>query len=512
VKILTAAEMREVDRLTIERGIPGPILMENAGSRVVDYLRETFSPLAGHRIAVFCGKGNNGGDGFVVARQLFQRRLCAELTVIESFPDESLSGDAAQARAMLLAAGCATFPNIPEQALQATLVIDALLGTGIKGPAKGAALDGIHAINTRFPHALKVAVDIPSGFPTDELTAEGEYVHASHTVTFTALKRSQALSPSYEAMGRLVVFPIGTPDELCEENDRFKLRLTTPGGIARLFTPRSRNSNKGMYGHVLVVAGSVGKTGAPAMTGLAALRTGAGLVTVASAGSAIPNIAGVSPELMTELLPQTETGHIAQAAREKVEILLKNKTLLALGPGLGMDPETVELVRELYESVEQPMVVDADGLNALAGGSLQTSRTRILTPHPGEMGRLTGKSAKEVQAARLELANELAQRSGATIVLKGDRTVIAFADGDAWVNPTGSPALATGGTGDILTGMIAGLVAQFPKDWKRAVAAAVWLHGRAGELAAEELGEQPVIATDLLHYLATAIAECRAAV
>src|SRR6185437_13273467 len=237
-----------------------------------------------------------------------------------------------------------------------------------------------------------------------------------------------------------------------------------------------------------------------------------GLVTVASAGSAIPNIAGVSPELMTELLPQTTAGHIAKAARENIEILLQNKTLLALGPGLGTDPETVELVRELYESVEQPMVVDADGLNALAGGSLQTHRTRILTPHPGEMGRLTGKSAKEVQAARLELASELAQRSGATIVLKGDRTVIAFADGDAWVNPTGNPALATGGTGDILTGMIAGLVAQFLTDWKRAVAAAVWLHGRAGELAAGELGEQPVIATDLLHYLPTAIAECRAAV
>lgn len=512
MKILTAAEMREVDKLTIERGIPGPILMENAGSRVVDYLREMFSPLAGHRIVVFCGKGNNGGDGFVVARQLFQRRLCAELTVIESFPRESLSGDAAQARAMLLAAGCVTFPNIPEQALQATLIIDALLGTGIKGPAKGATLDGIRAINTRFPHALKVAVDIPSGFPTDELVAEGEYVQASHTITFTALKRSQALSPSYEAMGRLAVYPIGTPDELCEDNDRHKLRLTRTGDIARLFAPRSRNSNKGMYGHVLVVAGSVGKTGAPAMTGIAALRTGAGLVTVASAGSAIPNIAGVSPELMTELLPQTTAGHIAKAARENIEILLQNKTLLALGPGLGTDPETVELVRELYESVEQPMVVDADGLNALAGGSLQTHRTRILTPHPGEMGRLTGKSAKEVQAARLELASELAQRSGATIVLKGDRTVIAFADGDAWVNPTGNPALATGGTGDILTGMIAGLVAQFLTDWKRAVAAAVWLHGRAGELAAGELGEQPVIATDLLHYLPTAIAECRAAV
>ncbi|HJY06428.1 MAG TPA: NAD(P)H-hydrate dehydratase, partial [Bryobacteraceae bacterium] len=298
----------------------------------------------------------------------------------------------------------------------------------------------------------------------------------------------------------------------CEKNNQYRLRLTTPGDIAHLFAPRSRNSNKGMYGHVLVVAGSIGKTGAPAMTGLAALRIGAGLVTVASAESAIPNIAGVSPELMTELLPQTKAGHIAKTAREKIGALLQNKTLLALGPGLGTDPETVELVRDLYERVEQPLVVDADGLNALAGGCLQTEKTRILTPHPGEMGRLTGKSAKEVQAARLDLAEELAQRSGATIVLKGDRTVIAFADGDTWVNPTGSPSLATGGTGDILTGMISGLVAQFPRDWKRAVAAAIWLHGRAGELAAEELGEQSAIATDLLRYLPAAIKECRAAV
>ena len=512
MNILTAAEMREVDRLTIERGIPGSILMENAGSRAVDYLRETFAPLARHRIVVFCGKGNNGGDGFVIARQLFQRRLCAELTVVEAFPAESLSGDAARARSMLRAAGCATFPNIPEQALQATLVVDAVLGTGIKGAAQGAALDAIRAVNTRFPHALKVAVDIPSGFPTDELTVKGEFVHAQHTVTFTAMKRSQALSPSYEAMGRLAAFPIGTPDELCEENDQYKLRLTTPGDIAPLFGPRTRNSNKGMYGHVLVVAGSVGKTGAPAMTGLAALRIGAGLVTVASAESAIPTIAGASPELMTEPLPQTKTGNVAKAAREKIEVLLKNKTLLALGPGLGTDPETVELIRDLYEHVEQPIVVDADGLNALAGGNLKTSRTRILTPHPGEMGRLTGKSAKEVQAGRLELAEELAQRSGATVVLKGDRTIIALAEGDTWVNPTGSPALATGGTGDILTGMIGGLAAQFPGDWKRAVAAAVWLHGRAGELAAEELGEQPVVATDLLRYLPAAMKKCRAAV
>jgi NAD(P)H-hydrate epimerase len=498
MKILTAAEMREVDRLTIERGIPGLILMENAGSRVVDVLRETFAPLSEQRVVVICGKGNNGGDGFAIARQLFTRALCRQLTVIEFFEPELLSGDAQANRQMLEACGCPVLNELPNEANLATVVVDAILGTGLAGAANGPALRAIRLINNRFPLAKVVAVDIPSGLPPDATNPTGEFVRADYTVTFTAAKRSQCLSPSYEFMGKLVVAPIGTPEALCATNPNFRLSQTTPDDIRHLFSRRIRNSNKGMYGHVLVAGGSFGKNGAPLMTGLASYRTGAGLVTVASPGGGDSH----RPELMTEPLKDAA----------QVLDLLKKMTVLALGPGLGSGEDQVRFVKTVYEQAEVPAVVDADALNALAGALPRTSKVRILTPHPGEMARLTGLSVKDVQADRLSVAQDLADEHGAAVVLKGDRTVIAFPDGETWVNPTGSPALAKGGTGDILTGIIAGLVAQHPQDWKAAVVAAVWLHGRAGELAGAHWGEESALATDLLDYLPEAMNEVRPAV
>ncbi|MGI8961095.1 MAG: NAD(P)H-hydrate dehydratase [Bryobacteraceae bacterium] len=502
MKILSAAEMREVDRLTIERGIPGLILMENAGSRVVDFLCETFAPLGEQHVAVICGKGNNGGDGFVVARQLFTRKLCRELTVIELFNPDSLKGDALANRRMLDACGCPVFREFKNEANLATIVIDAVLGTGLTGEAHGPSLDGIRMINARFPMARKVAIDIPSGLSSDETnpTAENpksEFVRADYAVTFTAPKRSQSLSPSYELMGKLKVVPIGSPAEFCKTNPNLKLNLTTPEEIRYLFAQRARNSNKGLYGHVLVIGGSFGKSGAPAMAGLGSYRSGAGLVTVAVPKDALPTVAGFRPELMTEPLD----GPLPE--------LLKGMTVLAIGPGLGTAPETVRLVKQVYEEADLPAVVDADALNALAGALPAITKIRILTPHPGEMARLIGKSVKEVQADRLKVSQDLAQQSGAAIVLKGDRTIIAFPDCEAWVNPTGSPAMATGGTGDILTGMIAGIVAQHPRDWKQAVIAAVWLHGRCGELAGKSWGEQAMLATDMLEFLPEAMNEIR---
>ncbi len=491
MKLLTAQQMREVDRLTIESGIPGLILMENAGSRAVDVLRESFAPLSEQQITVVCGKGNNGGDGFVIARQLFTRNLYKQLTVVELFDPETLSGDAKANRLMLAASGCPIVKDLPHDANLSTLVIDAVLGTGLAGPASGRALEGIQLINTAFPLAKKVAVDIPSGLPSDAPTAPGEFVKADLTVTFTAAKVSQSLSPSYEWMGKLIVVPIGSPDSLLQSS---KLRQTTPNDLRALFVKRKRDSNKGMYGHVLVAGGSVGKNGAPVMSGLAAYRSGAGLVTIAS-----PAGPANRPELMTEPL-----GDATQLLN-----LSKKMTLLAIGPGLGTAPETVSMVKTVYEQAELAAVVDADALNALAGTLPKTDKIRILTPHPGEMSRLINKTVKEVQADRLTHAQTLAAQSGAAIVLKGDRTVIAFPDGETWVNPTGSPALAKGGTGDILTGMIAGLVAQHTKDWRRAVVAAVWLHGRAGELAGARWGEESTLATDLLETLPEAINELR---
>jgi len=478
MKILTAAEMREVDRLTIERGIPGLILMENAGCRVVDFLRETFAPLSGQKVVVICGKGNNGGDGFVIARQLFTRKLCRELSVLELFSGEDLTGDALANRRMLDACGCPVVRELPFEANFATIVVDAILGTGSKGEPHGRALEGIRMIEEGFPLAKKVAVDVPSG-----------PLRADYTVTFTAVK-------SLERTGKLVVADIGTPPDLCDTNPIYRLRLTTPDDLRHLFAKRPRDSNKGMYGHVLIAGGSAGKSGAPAMTGLGSYRSGAGLVTVAIPRSAP---APARPELMTEALD------------ESIFELLKKMTVLAIGPGLGTEAETVRLVRRLYEEAEIPGVFDADALNALAGALPATKKIRVLTPHPGEMSRLTGKSTKEVQADRLGTAQELARESGATIVLKGDRTVIAFPDGETWVNPTGSPALATGGTGDILTGITAGLMAQHIKDWRRAVVAAVWLHGRCGELAGEHWGEEGAMASDLLDFLPQAMNEVRPA-
>lgn len=499
MKILTADEMREVDRRTIELGIPGIVLMENAGQRVVELLERRYSPLSEQRVVVFCGRGNNGGDGFVIARQLLTRFRPRRLDVIVAGDPAELKGDAAANYRMFLVAGGAVVREIPEEARAATLVIDALLGTGIQGPAAGIFAEWIGEINEGFPAARIVAVDIPSGLP------HAPAVRAHHTVTFVAPKIDQVLWPQYESCGELVVGAIGAPDYLL---DSAALALSEPAEFGELFGPRPANSNKGMYGHVLVVAGGRGKTGAAAMTGFAALKAGAGLVTVASAESAVPQIAAYSPELMTAPLDETEGGAITNGAFTAVRELVVGKDVVAVGPGMGTYRLTVDLVRRMFNELDSPMVVDADGLNALARSEFRgPGALRVLTPHPGEMSRLCGVSTEEVQAGRLGIARRFASERNVVVVLKGDRTIIAFPDGRAWINPTGAPALATGGTGDILTGMIAGLLAQFPDRVPEAIAAAVWLHGRAGEIGARELGEKPFVATDILRYLPLAIRE-----
>ena len=527
MKILTAAEMRAVDRQTIECGIPGIILMENAGSRVVDFLAERFIPLSDQKIAVICGKGNNGGDGFVIARQLFTRRLCRQLTVYELFDPAALTGDAAASRQMLQACGCPVTRNLGNEANLATIAIDAILGTGLTGPVKeGPALDGIRFLNDKFPLAKRVAVDLPSGLLSEGTKPSGEFVRADYTVTFTAPKPCHCLSPAYENVGELTVVEIGSPIEFYGTNPDLRLNLTVPNDLRRLFNPRKYNSNKGLYGHALIVGGSFGKSGAPAMSGLGAYRIGAGLVTVAIPKSGLSAVASFRPELMTEPLEETASGRVSFAAAAPVLELARKMTVLAVGPGLGTGDETVRFVKALYQEAAVPAVFDADALNALAGDLPVTDKIRILTPHPGEMGRLTGQSVKEIQADRLGVAQAFAAAHGVTVVLKGDRTVIAFPDGgtqegetpggetpgsETWINPTGSPAMATGGTGDVLTGMIAGLVAQHPDDWRRAVVAAVWLHGRSGELAGRHWGEESMLATDMLDFLPAAINEVRPA-
>src|SRR5271157_1059553 len=495
MKVLTAAEMREVDRKTIEQGIPGIVLMENAAHRVVELLAERFAPISGQRVAVLCGKGNNGGDGLGIARQLHTRLHPQELYVVLLASPEDLKGDAAANYQMLAVCGCPVLQEIPAEARAATLVVDALLGTGITGPAAGRMLEGIREINNGFPLARVVAVDIPSGMPSDSGEPMGEFARADCTVTFTAPKVAHALPPNCDHVGELIVGPIGSPPELY---DHVWLSQIEPEMFRGLLAPRPPEGHKGTFGHVLVVAGSRGKTGAAAMSGLGALRAGAGLVTVASAESAITAIGGFAPELMTAGLPET-------GAWEKLREVAEGKTAIAMGPGLGSGPEVQELVTQAEHEFTQPMVLDADALVAQVSN---LRCVRVLTPHPGEMARLIEKSTAEVQKDRVGVARRFAMERKVTLVLKGHRTVIAFPDGRVWINPTGSPAMGTGGSGDVLTGLIAGFLAQFPKVPDVAVAAAVYLHGLAGQIGARALGEKCLIATDILEYLPDAMEEC----
>jgi ADP-dependent NAD(P)H-hydrate dehydratase / NAD(P)H-hydrate epimerase len=487
MKVLTAAEMREVDRRTEELGIPGAILMENAGHRVVEYISQRWPILSKHRIVVLCGKGNNGGDGLVIARQLFTRFRVASLHCVATHPEEQSAP-----MQMLRAVGCPIYDSITQEMRAATLVIDAILGTGMKGPARDKALAWIREINGGFPHAKVIAVDVPSGMNSDSGESDGEIARADVCVTFTGLKVCHALPPNCDKSGDVVVGRIGSPDGLMSG---VKLHVTGRRDFGSLLRPRERNSNKGDYGHVLVVGGAEGKAGAAEMAGLAVLRAGAGLATVASSAA---NLA--VPELMAERLPQ---------CWQELEPLTDRKRVIAIGPGLGSADWAVSLVRDTVQYAKQAMVIDADGLNAIAGFDWESQgRFRVLTPHPGEMSRLLDRPIDQIQKDRTASSQEYAQKTGAVVVLKGYRTVIAFPDGSLWINPTGTPALAKGGTGDILTGIMAGMLAQFPEHREAAVLAAVYLHGLAGQRAARDLTERCVLATEVLSYLPEALREC----
>lgn len=507
MKVLTAAQMREVDRRTAELGIPNIVLMENAGHRVVEVLEREYAPLAEQRILVICGKGNNGGDGLVVARQLHARIRPRSLDVVLAGDPKEMRGDAAENYRMLQAVGCPVSFDLTAPMKTATIVVDALLGTGLNGPAAGRSAALICAINREFPLAEVVSVDLPSGLDSDSGFLPGEAVRAHHTVTFTAPKLCQVLSPACELAGQLHVTQIGSPAELYENDASIWLSLSEPKLFSELFRPRVADSNKGLYGHVLVIAGGRGKTGAAAMAGIAVLRAGAGLATVASAESAISAISAHAPEIMTEPLPETDDGAISVRALDHLAAIAEKKNVVALGPGMGQHPDTVEFIRRVVRDTALPTVVDADGLNALRADDLPGAGVRILTPHPGEMSRLTGITIAQIQADRIGCARSFAIAHQVYLVLKGNRTVIAAPDGRVWINPTGSPAMSTGGTGDVLTGMISGLIAQFPKQLEAALLAAVYLHGRAGELGAAQLGEKTLIATDLFEFLPEAMRE-----
>ena len=530
--------MREIDRSTSVRfGVPSLTLMENAGSAVARFVLSDY-PQA-ERVGVICGKGNNGGDGFVAARKLLEAGRAVRVLLL--CDPKELRGDAAHMFHEMVRKlhPLKITPVIAREAsgldsaevrevFAADVIVDAILGTGFRPPMSALYAAAIGRMNS-VPAAV-VAVDIPSGADADAMraktasgggasenvTSENEtsvnQARADAVVTFTAPRPAHIFAAL--TSGPTVVAPIGSPREAVASE--LGLQVSTALDFASLLAPRARDANKGSYGHVLVIGGSVGKTGAAAMAGFAALRAGAGLSTVATAKSALPTVASFHPELMTEALPETEQGTISvRALGSGLDSLLARKTL-AIGPGISRNSETAEFVRAVVERAgassgdSAGMVVDADALNAFEGmaGKLNgRGRTLVITPHPGEMSRLTGLSIAEIQANRLEVARKFAREHELIVVLKGHRTLITAPDGTVWVNPTGNPGMATGGTGDVLTGMVAGLVAQHPKDAFLATALAVYLHGLAGDLAAEALGENSLVATDLIRFLPAAFAQ-----
>jgi len=510
MKIVTAAEMREIDRATSQRfGVPSPTLMENAGTAVAEFVVSQYP--SAERIGVICGKGNNGGDGFVAARKL--KAAGREVRVVLLAEPSELRGDAAEMFRKLPLAPVIVRSNAEMKQVQVRAVfesevlLDAILGTGFKPPVSGVYAEAIRLLNAGSVPVI--AVDIPSGTDADVMGEQtGTVARADVVVTFTAPRPAHIFGRLTN--GSTLIAPIGSPDEAVVSS--LQLNLITAREIAPLIGPRPLAANKGNFGHVLVVGGSVGKAGAAAMAGMAALRTGAGLSTVATPKSVLATVAGFHPEVMTEPLDETDAGSISARASGRMDALIEGRTVLAVGPGISRDPETSEFVRSLVMKCRIPIVLDADGLNAFEGRATELNgkgRSLVITPHPGEMARLAGSTVAAVQRDRIDVARTFAREHGLIVVLKGHRTLIAQPDGTVWVNTTGNPGMATGGTGDILTGMVAGLIAQNPERIVEAVIAAVHLHGLAGDVARESMGEHSLVATDLVKALPEAFRRVR---
>ncbi len=518
MKVLTAAQMREADRRTsAEYGVPSLQLMETAAARVAEFLNYKFPALARKKIVVLCGKGNNGGDGLVVAR-LLKQQGCAPAVLLCADP-EALAGDAAvnlrrwreKRGDLAVILGEEDWGRARATVSAAEIVVDALLGTGVRGPVEGLLRTVIRDVNTLCAGAAVVAVDMPSGLSSDEHSSPGPVIQADYTLALAAPKLGEVLPPNRNFVGQLTVVDIGIPVELIEANAALKVHCLGPDEFQSISLRRDPSANKGTFGHALLAAGSRGKTGAAVLAATGALRVGAGLVTVATPQSVLPIVAMPLPEMMTHPLAETEAQTVSLHSLDYNAFfpLLEGKSVLAIGPGLSTHPETQRFVRAVVNECALPIILDADGLNAFAGQAidLQTRKSPFLaiTPHPGEMARLLGRTVADVQEKRLAIALETAAALRAWVVLKGNATIIASPEGHAFINSTGNPGMATAGTGDVLTGMLAGLTAQFGTgDWARILSLGVYLHGLAGDLAAADMGEHSLIASDLVRHLPAA--------
>ena len=551
MKIVTAEEMRAIDRATTEKhGVPSLTLMENAGTAVAEFARKHFDFQS---VCAVCGRGNNGGDGFVAARRLHEAGKKVSVIVLAKSAEE-LRGDAAEMFKKLplpasWVAGEENFsqPEI-EQALKSDLILDAILGTGFKPPLEGLGRTAVERINKCDSSVL--SVDIPSGAYSDSFLpakAQGLMAQSDGIITFTAPKPFHIFSGATQ--GPVAVASIGSPRDLLLETKQLNIEVTAVQYLNFLFGRREPDAHKGDFGHILVIGGSVGKAGAAAMAGMAALHSGAGLVTVACPKSVQPTVASFAPEIMTEALAETEAGTLALMSLDRIEKLAQNKDVVVLGPGLSRHKETDELIHQFLPLAETRLVVDADGLNAFAEcpEKLRSEGLMILTPHPGEMARLTGEPIAEGHKDRIELARKVAKQHQAIVVLKGHRTVVASPSGTVWINMSGNPGMAKGGTGDVLSGIIAASQTQLqsgfgvqtsPENAKRTkelmqrrdqgdteaqreleemgrnnifymltmfTASAVYLHGLAGDVARELFGETSMVATNIIDCIGEAL-------
>jgi NAD(P)H-hydrate epimerase len=518
MRILTAEEMGAADRRTAEEfRVSLETLMERAGGAVATFCLRRYA--AASKVSVLCGKGNNGGDGFVAARVLAEAGRTVVVLLLGKM--DEVNGEAAVALARLRreASSVQVHEAVDEAGLRACgpvlddsdLLIDAVVGTGFKPPLRGLAVS-LREMVEKLDVPV-VGVDLPSGWDANSTgqTAEGSF-RADAVVTFTAPKMAHVFGhltrndKTGGTFGPVVVAGIGSPEGAVHSAGGL---MWAGGSKAVAERARDVNSNKGKFGHVLVIGGSYGKAGAPAMASLACLRTGAGLVTAAVPKSIVDTVAGIAPELMMVPLAEGTKGAVSFKNLDgaKLDALVKQISVVAVGPGLSTEGDAPAFARQVVEKTTVPVVVDADALNAFAGKTHLLNgkgRVLVLTPHPGEMARLAGLTVKEVEADRVGLARRFATEHKLTLVLKGWRTLVAHPDGSIGVNTSGNPAMAKGGSGDILTGIVAGMLAQYPTDVARAVEAAVYLHGLAGDFATRAMDEHTVLATDTVTHLSDA--------
>jgi hydroxyethylthiazole kinase-like uncharacterized protein yjeF len=508
MKVANAEQMQELDRKAIETyRIPGIVLMENAGRGAAEVISKAFPDIQKRKIAIIAGKGNNGGDGFVIARHLLNQGVSVKVFVLTE--PKSLRGDAEtnyqifsrMKGEVISLPSSKDYQKVKKDLEKFDLLIDGIFGTGLDAEVRGYYREVIDHLNSLQKPI--VAIDIPSGLDANTGKPLGIAIRASLTITFGLPKVGHLLSPGVDYVGEVKIVDIGIPRSLVEE-EKIQTHLLEREEIQKwLSPPRRPDTHKGDYGHLLVIAGSVGKTGAAAMACEAALRMGAGLVTLAIPKSLNAIMEVKLTEVMTEPLPETPKQTLSLRALNPLLRLCEKKSAVIIGPGIGTFKETQSLVLKLIKTLDLPIILDADGLTALATQTKVLSASNgslTLTPHPGEMARLMGSTPKEVQEDRIGISRKFSQSHRIHLVLKGYRTLIATPNGEIFINPTGNPGMASGGTGDVLTGMIGGLISQ-GFDQLTSLQISVFLHGLAGDRVAQAKGEKSLVATDIIEEI-----------